>query len=303
MALIGYARVSTEDQTAAQQATALTAAGCDRIVRETASGASRARPALNALLAEIGRGDVLMVVRIDRLARSLRHLLDIIEALEARGAGFRSLSDPIDTTTPQGRFALQILGAVAEFERALIAERTKAGLARAASEGRRGGNPGLRNGDPLAAEAISRARLRGYLQRLRAAEGEWLEAVRRYRPALPWSNVAAIVNERLPADAPRWSASRLRTAARAYVDAGRLADEIMETAPRQSTRRAGAGGTSWRENALTVIASLKRGDPSLTNRRLAALLDRDLGPPKSAMRWSESTVRVYLREAKARGLV
>src|ERR1700678_4230170 len=101
---------------------------------------------------ELGTGppalDTLAVVRLDRLARSVSHLLTVIEQLAAKGAYFRSLRDPIDTTTPQGMFSLQVLGAVAQLERALIAERTKAGLLAARKRGRVGGNPGLRAGDP-----------------------------------------------------------------------------------------------------------------------------------------------------------
>ena len=126
--LIGYARVSTEDQLTAPQAEELRAAGCAEIHEEHASGASRSRPVLARLLRRLAPGDVLVVVRIDRLARSLSHLLEVIEGLEAGGAHFRSLGDPIDTTSPQGKFTLQVLGAAAELERALIRERTLAGL-------------------------------------------------------------------------------------------------------------------------------------------------------------------------------
>ena len=97
---------------------------------------------LRGCLERIGKGDTLVVVRIDRLARSLSHLLEVIERLEAKGAFFRSIQDPIDTGSPQGKFTLQVLGAAAEFERALIRERTKAGLASARTKGRVGGNPG-----------------------------------------------------------------------------------------------------------------------------------------------------------------
>ena len=97
------------------------------------------------------------MVRLDRLARSVSHLLAVIEQLEAKGAHFRSLRDPIDTTTPQGMFSLQVLGAVAQLERALIAERTKAGLLAARSRGRVGGNPGLRAGDPDAIRKVRAA--------------------------------------------------------------------------------------------------------------------------------------------------
>ena len=146
--LIGYARVSTEEQGTDPQRDELHAAGCDTIIEEHASGAGRTRPVLARLLRDIRPGETLVVVRLDRLARSVSHLLAVIEQLEAKGAHFRSLRDPIDTTTPQGMFSLQVLGAVAQLERALIAERTKAGLRAARSRGRIGGNPGLRAGDP-----------------------------------------------------------------------------------------------------------------------------------------------------------
>ena len=128
MPLIGYARVSTEEQTPLPQSQALKSAGCIEIHEEQASGGNRARPVLARVLERIGKGDTLVVVRIDRLARSLSHLLEVIERLEAKGAFFRSIEDPIDTASPQGKFTLQVLGAAAEFERALIRERTKAGL-------------------------------------------------------------------------------------------------------------------------------------------------------------------------------
>ena len=150
MPLIGYARVSTEDQTPLPQSQALKSTGCAEIHEEQASGGNRARPVLARVLERIGKGDTLVVVRIDRLARSLSHLLEVIERLEAKGAFFRSIQDPIDTGSPQGKFTLQVLGAAAEFERALIRERTKAGLASARTKGRVGGNPGLRARDPAA---------------------------------------------------------------------------------------------------------------------------------------------------------
>ena len=115
--LIGYARVSTEDQGTDPQLDELRTAGCEPILAEHASGADRTRPVLARLLREIRPGETLVVVRLDRLARSVSHLLAVIEQLEASGAHFRSLRDPIDTTTPQGMFSLQVLGAVAQLER------------------------------------------------------------------------------------------------------------------------------------------------------------------------------------------
>src|SRR3954451_6186823 len=143
-----YARVSTGGQSVQRQVDELRKASCAEILEETASGADRSRPVLAALLRRIRRGETLVVVKLDRLARSLEHLLEVVRTLEAGGAFLRVLGDPIDTATPQGRFMLQMLGAVAEFERALIRERVTSGLARAAREGRRGGNPGVVARDP-----------------------------------------------------------------------------------------------------------------------------------------------------------
>lgn len=114
MPLIGYARVSTEDQTPLPQVQALKAAGCGTVHEEQASGGNCARPVLARVLESVRRGDTLVVVRIDRLARSLSHLLEVIERLEAKGAFFCSIEDPIDTASPQGKFTLQVLGAAAE---------------------------------------------------------------------------------------------------------------------------------------------------------------------------------------------
>jgi len=139
--LIGYARVSTEDQATDPQIDELRAAGCLVSHQEFASGASRSRPVLAGILRSIQPGETLVVVRLDRLARSVKHLLEGIEQLEPRGADFRPLRDPIDTTTPQGMFSLQVLGAVAQLERSPIAERTKAGIKAAARRGKPAGTP------------------------------------------------------------------------------------------------------------------------------------------------------------------
>lgn len=139
--LIGYARVSTTEQDTRAQHDALTAAGCTRIFSDTASGALTERPQLGAALDFLRPGDTLVVVRLDRLGRSLRHLIETVEALEGRGVGFRSLRESIDTTTPGGRLIFHVFGALAEFERELIKERTVAGLAAARARGRTGGRP------------------------------------------------------------------------------------------------------------------------------------------------------------------
>src|SRR6266853_425470 len=137
--LIGYARVSTNEQDKTAQASALKAAGCERIFREKASGGRWDRPELHRLLDHLRKGDVLVVWKLDRLSRSLRDVLTIMERLGDSGAGFRSLTEAIDTTTPAGRMMMQMVGAFAEFERAMLRERTKAGLDSARREGRIGG--------------------------------------------------------------------------------------------------------------------------------------------------------------------
>ena len=138
---IGYARVSTEDQNLDLQINALRAAGCDEIFEEKITGTAVSRPALNAALAALDEGDVLVVWKLDRLGRSLRHLIEIVQTLEERGIGFQSRSDNIDTTSPGGRLLFHIIGAIAEFERAMISERTKAGMAAARQKGKTLGRP------------------------------------------------------------------------------------------------------------------------------------------------------------------
>ena len=139
--LIGYARVSTSDQDTAAQSAALKAAGCEVVFREKASGGRWDRPELHKLLGELRKGDVIVVWKLDRLSRSLRDVLTIMDRIQEKKAGFRSLTEEIDTTTPAGRMMMQMVGAFAEFERAMLKERTHAGLEAARKEGRIGGRP------------------------------------------------------------------------------------------------------------------------------------------------------------------
>ena len=141
--LIGYARISTAEQDPALQLDALHAAGCARVFSDRASGAVAERPELARALDHLRAGDTLVVWKLDRLGRSLRHLIDTVRSLEDRGIGFCSLHESIDTTTPAGRLIFHVFGALAEFERDLIRERTEAGLAAARARGRRGGRPAV----------------------------------------------------------------------------------------------------------------------------------------------------------------
>lgn len=139
MAEIGYARVSTADQDPALQLDALAKVGCVRVFQDRASGGKADRPGLMAALTFVREGDVLVVWKLGRLGRSLPHLIETVNALETRSVGFRSLTEAIDTTTPGGRLIFHIFGALGQFERDLIRERTRAGLGAAAARGRRGG--------------------------------------------------------------------------------------------------------------------------------------------------------------------
>ena len=143
--------MSTTDQDASLQIDALTAAGCYRVFVDTVSGASAQRPELAKVLDQLRPGDTLVVWRLDRLGRSIRHLIDQLQALEERGVGFRSLQETIDTTSSGGRLVFHVFAALAEFERDLIRERTNAGLAAARARGRKGGRPPALSADQVQA--------------------------------------------------------------------------------------------------------------------------------------------------------
>ena len=248
---------------------------------------------LARLLERIGKGDTLVVVRIDRLARSLSHLLEVIERLEAKGAFFRSLEDPIDTASPQGKFTLQVLGAAAEFERALIRERTKAGLASARTKGRVGGNPGLRAKDPAALRKVRLARADGYIERLGETAQDWVPHVRRLRPDMAWEDVLRIVNGALPLDR-QWTQSRLLRAVNAYVRNGFLPELVK--------RRAGQREKDDRLPA--IVAAIKGADPGITLQaicsRLESMRERT---PRGRTSWQPSSVKMLLERARKLGLL
>src|SRR6184192_1302782 len=148
--LIGYARVSTQDQTLTLQKDALVKLGCNKIFTDTASGAKAERKGLDEALEYVREGDTLVVWRLDRLGRSLKHLIETISQLDTRKIGFKSLTENIDTTTSGGRLVFHIFGALAEFERDIIRERTNAGLIAARARGRKGGRPKSLTGKKVA---------------------------------------------------------------------------------------------------------------------------------------------------------
>jgi DNA invertase Pin-like site-specific DNA recombinase len=288
--LIGYARVSTDDQVHDAQMDELRAAGCERIFQEHGSGASRARPVLMRLLGELTAGDVLVVVRLDRLARSVSHLLQVIEDLEERGVHFRSIRDPIDTSTPQGMFSLQVLGAVAQLERALIAERTKAGIKAAKARGKLPGNPGLRERRPEAIKAVSKAREKLYLDELISSAQTWLPMVRQLRPQHSWDNVVRVLNRR----GHDWTVERLRRAVHRMVRE-KLADpELLARSPRRPID----------DRHMKLVAAIAIADPTLTLRDIAGQLDQ-MGerPVRGGRKWQPSSVRALMDEAFRFGLL
>jgi DNA invertase Pin-like site-specific DNA recombinase len=138
---IGYARVSTQDQDLALQLDALQAAGCGKIYKEKMTGSTRDRPELQKLLDQLREGDVVVIWKLDRLARSLKDLVNLVNEIQEKGGALHSLNDQIDTTTPHGKFTFHVFAALAEFERDIIRERTKAGLTAARARGRVGGRP------------------------------------------------------------------------------------------------------------------------------------------------------------------
>lgn len=293
MALIGYARVSTDDQTTAAQMDALRTAGCATIFEEKASGASRIRPELARTLARLTRGDTLVIWKLDRLGRSLSHLLEVIEDLRGRGCHFRCLTSPIDTASPHGTLVLQMLGAVAEYERSLIRERTRAGLAAARARGRVGGNPKLKQGDKATALRLADRQRQLYLLELSRTAEEWLPTVRRLRPARSWAAVTHAVNAKLP-PGRHWTAERLRRAVRAFVEDGLADRALLDKAP----------SVRGDERLMVLVAGIARANPKLSLRAIGALLEamRET-TPRGGLTWAAASVKNLLDRARVQGLL
>src|SRR6476659_475969 len=154
--LVGYARVSTQEQDLALQLDALKSDGCEKVYEEKASGAQRERPELKAALGYMRQGDTLVVWKLDRLARSLKQLIETVEAMSEQGFGLRSLTEAIDTTTAGGKLVFHLFAALAEFERGVICERTMAGLQAARARGRTGGKPPVLDPLPSIAQGTHR---------------------------------------------------------------------------------------------------------------------------------------------------
>lgn len=294
MTLIGYARVSTDEQDTAAQQDALRAQGCSVIFEDKASGASKERPNLARALDRVGKGDTLLVVRIDRLARSLAHLLEIVETLRAKGAFFRSINDPIDTSSAQGMLMTQMLGAFAEFERALIRERTRAGIKAAVARGARPGNPKMRARDPTAIAEIRYSHNERHLNELLDGRHRWLPTVERLRPHLPW----ALVLRQVRAIAPpvrSFSERTLVKACRTLVRAGYTDSTILQAAPRLPAD----------SRVARLVADRLNTHPGSSLRDIASWLSRDLREPtpRGGLSWSPEGVRRVITQAKSLRLI
>lgn len=294
MTLIGYARVSTDEQDTSAQLDALRSEGCSVILEDKASGGSRDRPNLARAIERVGQGDTLLVVRIDRLARSLSHLLEIVETLRAKGAFFRSINDPIDTSSAQGMLMTQMLGAFAEFERALIRERTRAGIKAAVARGAKPGNPKMRARDPAAISDIRFALAERHLNELLDRRQRWLPTVERLRPHLPWALVLRQVRAITP-PVRSFTERTLVKACRTLVKAGYADAAILNAAPRlpPDTRVA------------RLVADRLQTHPKSSLRDIATWLSRDLREPtpRGGLAWSAEGVRRAVAQARVMRLI
>ncbi|MBL6079205.1 recombinase family protein [Belnapia sp. T18] len=244
--------------------------------------------AFTSWLAQLKPGDILVVVALDRLARSLSHLFEVVEGPQARDVHFRSLRDPIDTASPQGLFTLQVLGAAAQLERTLIRERTRSGMRAAAARGSRPGNLGLRAGDPAARRVTSKARRASYLARLVVGADAWLPAVQRLRAdGRAWNDVVRYLNTRRATGAPPWTSERL---VRAVHGSGGLAEPALLAPARPAPLP---------DQLLAVVASVLRSDPRATLQEIGAQLEAICEPtPRGGMTWQPGSVAHVVARAR-----
>jgi hypothetical protein len=258
--------------------------------RQAPAPTATALPSPSCCAGGIERGDVLVVVRLDRLARSVSHLLQVVETLQARGAHFRSLRDPIDTSTPQGMFSLQVLGAVAQLERSLISERTKSGIAAAKARGKLPGNPALRHGVASGIADCVAGRDRHRVAAFLATVDTWLPTVRAMRPAAPWGDVVAVLNRR----GGRWTDDSLARAVKLAARGGMVPASVMKRAERREP-----------DTRLThLVCAIRLANPDLSirdiGRQLEAMRERT---PRGGAQWSPSSVKALLDRGVALGLL
>ena len=292
--LVGYARVSRADTQSNMESNAQTdllqTAGCDRIFEEDSAGAATPRPVLARVLNELKPGDTLIVTRLDRIARSTRDLLEIVTALDHRGIHIRSLGDHMDTSAPHGVPLRTTLAAVVELERAIKIENTKIGIADAKRQGRLPGNPGLREKNADAIQAVSAAREKAYLDELSASSPDWLPLVRQLRPQHSWENIVEVLKRK----GHQWTAERLRRAVHRMVEANMAEAELLNRSPKRAPE----------DRPMLLAAAIVIANSSLSLRDIAAELDRIGEPPvPPGRKWQTSSVRHILDEAHRFGLL
>lgn len=287
--LIGYARTSDHEPFLDMQIVALRSAGCDRIFEEE-TRTSQERRALTRLLAALQSGDVLVVTALDRVAQSAGHLLELVADLQRRGVHFRSLGDPIDTTSPQLELMLAVLRSAARLDGAVRSERTRVGIKVAQAQGKLLGNPGLREKRPEAIKAVSEARDKLYLDELVSTADTWLPVVQRLRPQHSWDNVVLTLNRQ----GQSWTGERLRRAVHRMVREQRADADLLARSPRRAAE----------DRPMKLVAAVAIADPGLSLRQIATQLDQmGESPTRGGRKWQASSIRHLLNEAYRFGLI
>lgn len=283
---IGYARVSTDDLHGKAQKAALEAVPCDLLFFEQESGANRDRLELARALKELRTGDTLIVARLERLGRSLIHLLQIMEDLEGRGIAFRSLAEGFDMRTDEGQLMMQQLGAFAEFERKRITARINSGIAAAKRRGVVFGNPRLKARDKATIRKIVVARDETYVTQLIDSMDTFMPTVRELRPAKPWPDVAEAVSR---VTGTVWTVERLTRSVRRLVGEGMVDRKVLGKAPRPRRRRS--------EELAVLVQGIALANPGMSLRGIAKQLEAmKIRTPANKPSWPAPSVAHLLKK-------
>jgi DNA invertase Pin-like site-specific DNA recombinase len=283
---IGYARVSTDDLHGKAQKAALEAVPCDLVFFEQESGANRDRPELARTIRALRPGDTLVVARLERLGRSLIHLLQIMEDLEARGIAFRSLAEGFDMRTAEGQLMMQQLGAFAEFERKRITARINSGIAAARKRGVVFGNPRLKAGDKETIKKIALARDDTHVAKLIDTMDTFVPTILQLRPARPWPEVAEAVSR---VTGVTWTVERLTRSVRRLVGEGMVHRKVLGKAPRPRRRRS--------EELALLVQGLALTNPGLSLRGISGQLEAmKIRTPAGKPNWTAASVAHLLKK-------
>ena len=280
---IGYARVSTADQNTDTQCDLLLAQGCELVFTDVASGGTRERPGLKDALNALRPGDTLLFTRLDRIARSLTNLLEIASSVQDRGADFRALNDHFDISSSQGRLMMQMLGSFAEFERAIIKERTRAGMAAAKGRGAKIGNPAFHSRDPVQLALMRAQRADTILQRSRDTLRPHLRLIRQLRPATPWKTVLAQINATRPEN-DRLHMTTFKAHLRRLARAGEIEAAVSGRAMGESA-----------DAALAVARERLLRDKQASFHDVATILNEEGLKPARANQWTADRLRRALK--------